>query len=185
MKVDSIMWLLPVVFMVHDFEEIVMFKHWFANEGPALRHRFPRLAARVLPHMERLSTAAFALAVAEEFVLLSLFTLIAVEFGLYSLWASMLLGFFIHLLVHIGQFLVYRRYVPVILTSVLGSIYCLWALLSFAADGLLDWAHILLWTPIFVVAIVANGVFIHFVAARFEAWLQARQVNPVATEPIR
>jgi hypothetical protein len=53
----------------------------------AAAERFPSLATRVLPHLERLSTSSLALAVAEEFLLLSAVTYFAVEYRLYAGWA--------------------------------------------------------------------------------------------------
>ncbi|MBI2332821.1 MAG: HXXEE domain-containing protein [Chloroflexi bacterium] len=71
MTLDTLLWLLPAVFMFHDFEEIIMVRPWLQKNTPLLRERFPKLAERVLPQLESLSTSAFALAVAEEFILLT------------------------------------------------------------------------------------------------------------------
>jgi hypothetical protein len=103
---QSVMWLLPVVFMLHDFEEIIVLRPWLEREAGYLQQHFPRLATRVLPHFSQLSTSAFALAVAEEFVLLSAVTLFTVEREHYALWAGLVLAFGLHLVFHIVQFAV-------------------------------------------------------------------------------
>lgn len=41
-KLELTMALLPVVFMVHEYEEIIMFKHWLKHHQPELRTRFPK-----------------------------------------------------------------------------------------------------------------------------------------------
>jgi len=171
MKIETLMWLLPAVFMLHDFEEIIMVQPWVRRNAPLLQKRFPKLAARFLPHLQKLSTPAFALAVAEEFILLTLLTCLAVEFNLYALWAGIVLGFFIHLLVHVIQFGVYRSYIPAILTSVPAGLYCLAALYSLDARVNLIWPEVAAWTLAALVVIAVNLMMAHGLAARFQRYL--------------
>lgn len=171
MKIETIMWSLPVIFMLHDFEEIIMMKPWLTRNANELRRRFPVLASRLLPHFECLSTSSFALAVAEEFLLLSMLTFLAVEFELYALWAGILLTFFVHLIAHLVQFALYRKYVPVIFTSLASGPYCLLALYFMNDHHALDWTDVAGWTIIATVIGLINLVFVHRLAARFQIWL--------------
>lgn len=41
-KLELIMILLPIVFMIHEYEEIIMFKHWLGNNRNELKRRFPK-----------------------------------------------------------------------------------------------------------------------------------------------
>jgi hypothetical protein len=154
-KIETLMWLLPIVFMFHDFEEIIMFKPWLTVNLPNLEKRFPKWASQAMAGQSKMSTSAFTLAVAEEFIVLSALTLLAVELELYPVWAGIMLGFFIHLLVHIGQFLVYRKYVPVILTSLPSGLYCLIALHDLNVYHPLDWGLVALWSFISLIIIGA------------------------------
>lgn len=177
MKIETVMWLLPIVFMIHDFEEIIMMKPWAAKNSTEIQRRFPALASHLLPHLERLSTSSFALAVAEEFLLLSVLTYFAVEYELYAIWAGMLLAFFIHLLVHIMQFVLYGKYVPVIVTSLIASVYCIFALYFLNLNDYLVWPAVAMWTIISAAILIVNLVFIHSLAARFEKWLNEHFVK--------
>lgn len=177
MEIETLMWLLPIIFMIHDFEEIIMIKPWAAKNSPEIQRRFPALASRMLPHLERLSTSSLALAVAEEFVLISTVTYFAVEYELYSVWAGVLLAFFIHLLVHIIQFLLYGKYVPVIVTSLITSLYCTFALYFLNLNNYLVWPDVAKWTMVFAVILIVNLVFVHLLAARFEKWLNENFVK--------
>jgi len=177
MKLETLMWLLPVVFMFHDFEEIIMMKPWFAKNSRDLQQRFPLMASRLLPHFESLSTSSFALAVAEEFLLLSVITFLAVEHELYALWTGFLLAFFFHLIVHLIQFALYRKYVPVIMTSLLSIPYCIFALYFLNSHNVLDWSDVIRWAIIAAVVTVSNMVFVHWLAARFEKWLNVSFVG--------
>ncbi len=174
LRVETFMWLLPVVFMLHEFEEIIMLPPWIVKNQPRLNARFPRLAKRVLPHYARLSPSSFSLAVAEEYLLLSALTLIAVEHSLYAFWAGILLGFLLHLIVHIVQFIIYRGYVPAIITSVIGCLYGVLALHALNAGDLLAWRAVLFWTLLFSVVIALNLLCVHALALRFERWLKAK-----------
>jgi hypothetical protein len=122
LKIENLMWLLPVIFMLHDFEEIIMMRPWIDRNAVFLRERFPRLADYMLGHLEKLSTPSFALAVAEEFMILVAVTYLAVEHGWYAVWGGLLLAFFAHIIVHLVQFLAIRRYAPMIITSVPAAI---------------------------------------------------------------
>jgi hypothetical protein len=173
MKTETVMWLFPVIFMIHDFEEVIMFKPWVTKNAGFIKKRFPRLAARMLPHMEDLSTSSFALGVAGMFLMVSAVTLISVELDLYCLWAAAVIGYFIHLIVHVGQFLVVRRYVPVVITSIITAPYCVWALSVVNGRHPLPTGPTLLWSAVAFAVIAGAVVFMHALAARFERWLKA------------
>lgn len=173
MTLSSLLWLYPIVFMFHDFEEIIMMRPWMQKNAPRLYERFPRLAGP-LGHTERLSTSAFALAVAEEFVLIAALTWPAVEYGWYSFWAGMVAAFFIHLIVHIGQAAALRSYTPAVLTSVPAAVYCMLAFLRLYQGCYLDLGQFVIWTTIATLVMVANLAFALWLAGRFDAWLEFR-----------
>lgn len=177
MKTDTVLWLLPVVFMLHDFEEILMTRAWLRKNSADLRARFSggraaALAERFLARQEQLSTAAFALAVAVEFAALSGFTALAAELRLYSAWAGVLLIFFLHLLMHIGQWIALRRYVPTVLTSLAACAYCIPALFYAAHPLGVSAAALLPAALAALVAVLAVFILALRLAARFERWLQ-------------
>ncbi len=173
MKTETLMWLLPIVFMVHDFEEIIMLQPWLRHNANSLQERFPQLASRFLPHFEKLSTGSFSLAVAEEFILLSAATYLTVEWSLYSVWAGILLAFSIHLISHILQFVFLRRYTPAIITSISTGAFCLGALYYLSMAGKLVWSEVVLWSIIALAVILANLLLMHLLAERFEGYLKA------------
>jgi Protein of unknown function with HXXEE motif len=119
MTTETLMWLFPSVFMLHEFEEIIGFRPWWDQNRNALLKRYPRVGQRLRLQYDPLSTSSFALVVAEEFVLVSALTLLCVLFGWTSFFAGLVIAYLIHLGVHTGQFLLWRRYVPMIATSLL------------------------------------------------------------------
>jgi len=70
--------------MLHDFEEIIMFKPWLNANWSTLEKRFPARIIQAMAKQKALSSSAFSVTVAEEFVVLFAFTFITVEFGMYE-----------------------------------------------------------------------------------------------------
>ena len=167
-KYSTITWLLPIVFMIHDFEEIIFFKTWINKNRNYLTERFPKIATQFLPRIGNLSTAGFALAVAEEFVLLNLITLGSVIFDNYVLWLAAFMGFFVHLLIHIGQWIILKRYIPAIGTTFFALIYCAFTLHIIIANNIFQLSEIALWTMIGMVIVGLNVIFAHVLAGWFD-----------------
>ena len=163
-----IVWLLPIVFMVHDFEEIIFFKSWITKNSPYLKKRFPSLAKRLLPRIEALSVPAFTVAVFEEFVLLSIITFTAFYFDYYSIWLAVFMAFFIHLLIHIIQWIVLKRYIPSIITAILALPYCIWGFIIVLRSHLFTASVIILLSLAGVLFMILNLLFAHILAEKFD-----------------
>ena len=146
---------LPLVFMLHDFEELIGVEPWLRANRAALLQRFPRLAPPLLAHMQRMAGAPFTCGVCLLFVLLTLLSFYAALSGDYRLWYGVLAVFTAHLLVHLLQWALWRRYIPCIITSLLALPYGIWAL---AQDFPLSAAEKWHWsgvTALFVLALLA------------------------------
>ena len=174
MKIETLCWLFPVVFIIHDFEEIIMMRPWISKNSQMLKKRFPVLYPKFISKAGKLSTSSFALVVLEEFILLVIITYITVEYGFYSMWTGLLMAFFLHLIIHLIQSLVVRIYTPFIITSMLASGYCIFAIISLQKTQLVDWKQTLYWTVFFFITLVANLLFVHKMAGRFEKWLNEK-----------
>jgi len=159
------MLLLPAVFLIHEIEEGLFLVSWLRRNEAEIERRFPRLSKRLLPYFQGFTTRGFAFAALEELILISLFTLIAVRFGLYAFWAGLLVGIFAHFLIHLAQFFFLRRYIPFIITSGIGLIYCFFALRELSQHGDLVWHHVLLWALASIVFIILNLKFVHSLAS--------------------
>ena len=108
MKLELIMLLLPVVFMLHEYEEIIMFRHWLDRNRDELKRRFPK-SERFLARRRHFdySTATFAIGTAHEFILISLISFCAVWLGAYQWWFAAFAGYSFHLIEYImlnGQY---------------------------------------------------------------------------------
>ena len=167
-KYSLIIWLLPIVFMIHDFEEIIFFKTWINKNTDYLTKKFPKISKRFLPRIEKLSTSAFTLAVAEEFLLLSLITVGSVFSDNYLLWLAAFMGFFVHLLVHFVQWIILKRYIPAICTTFLALIYCIYALFEIISNNVFQISELVLWTLIGLGLVGLNLLFAHKLAEVYD-----------------
>ncbi|WP_425800977.1 HXXEE domain-containing protein [Desulfitobacterium sp. Sab5] len=124
-------WLFPILFIFHDFEEIIFMRAWINKNRSFLRGRFPVLAPKMFAHFDPITTSAFALGVAEEFILISLITIISAVLNSYDIWIGSFMAFTIHLVIHCLQALIVRKYVPVLLTSLVCLPICLYIIYLF------------------------------------------------------
>lgn len=150
-----LMTLLPIVFMIHDFEEIIMLRRWLAQEHRELVLRFPRLVAFLI-HRDIInySTATFTVGVAFLFLLISIITVYAVWQEAYQLWFAIFIGYSLHLLVHIIQWVVYRKYIPVIVTTILTLPYCVYTFIEFRSAHLLDPTRMIVWSGVGIILVL-------------------------------
>ena len=152
-------------FIIHDGEEIAVEHKWLLAHGDALFEKHPKLR-RMLNHLRKMNTKAFTIAVLEELILLVVITVYVFCGGPYAieLWTAAFMAFSIHLIVHIGQAIVVRGYVPGLVTSIL--------LLPFSYIGIQSiWntfstVRLCLWTLIGVLFIVVNLAFAHWLGMK-------------------
>lgn len=117
---------LPIIYMLHDFEEIIMMKPWIRKYEEYICQRFPKIGPLIVSHIKNTSTEGFALCVAILFFMLGAISLFSLWENRYMLWMGLFMVFSIHVVVHIIQWIVFRRYIPAILTSILCVPYCIY-----------------------------------------------------------
>lgn len=168
---NQYIWLLPLLFVFHDFEEIIGMRVWVARNGADISKRFPPFKF-IFNNLT--STAGFALAVAEEFVLLLIicgltFTGIR-AFSL--LWLGTFIAFTLHLVVHIGQAVVIRKYIPALATSILILPVSLWLIADCIKVSDFSPTEIIIYSLAAVVAVGANLLLAHWLARKFGEWVK-------------
>ena len=170
-KLELIMLLLPVVFMIHEYEEIIMFRHWLDRNRDELKRRFPRFE-QFLAHRGHFdySTATFAIGTAHEFILISLISFCAVCLDACQWWFAAFAGYSLHLIVHLTQWAIYRKYIPVIITTILILPYCVYAFAEFAKASVLSLLQMLSWTVIGIGFTTLSLLFAFFLMNRFQQW---------------
>ena len=142
---------------------------WTAKNGAEICRRIPNASLI----FNNLTTEGFALAVAEEFVLLLIicgltFTGIR-AFNL--IWLGVFFAFTLHLVVHIGQAVVFRKYIPALATSIICLPVSIWILKDCLSAIDASLVEIVAYSIVAVVAVVGNLVFAHWLTRRFNEWM--------------
>lgn len=172
MSTESLMWLLPILWMLHNIEELLLFKRWLLKNRELIAGRFPRAGRLILPVLDAVTTPILMVAVAEEFVLLSLITLITVEAGWYAVFAGFIVGHTLHVGVHIALGLKLKQYVPAVVTAALTLPYSVLVLYALATRGLIDLGGVIFWSVWASIFLVGNVILSHFLARKFDRWLR-------------
>ena len=156
----------PLLFVIHEAEEVLVQHGWMKAHRADLERRFP-WSRDILAHLSRLGRRAFAIAALEELLVLSLATCYVLVGGTCSMqvWSALFMAFSLHLLVHVAQAVAVGGYVPGLATSLL--------LLPFAAYGLwsiwlaMGCLEFMAWGLAGVAFIVANLRLAHWLGSRF------------------
>ena len=109
--------LLPIIFIFHDMEEIIGFG-WFFRNNPGIFDRFPMITKAYKDY----TTAGMALAVYEEFIPFFGISLMAYYIAndvLYTLWFGLMISLTAHFIVHVGQSIYVKKYIPSLITSII------------------------------------------------------------------
>jgi choice-of-anchor C domain-containing protein len=88
-----------------------------------------------LPFSDFVSTESFSCGVAEEFLLLTIVSLLSCIFGNYFLWFALFFAFVLHLVIHFVLCIRFGHYVPGLLTSVIFFPIGILILIAFMIDA--------------------------------------------------
>jgi hypothetical protein len=170
----TLIWLFPIAFIFHDFEELLFLPPWLKKNAPDIRDRIPVWLVRHLDSMSQRSNGAFATAVCFPFILAALSSFLAVEHQSYGFFLLAGAMFFVHGFGHLFQTLLLRRYVPGVFTSLLFVIpYGLFLFARLLGEGIVGWTGLLvycvagavLFLP-FIVAVLKLGEIVYARAAK-------------------
>ena len=152
----------PLAFIIHDTEEIIFQHKWMLRHKESLLQRFPK-AKTMIDMLSSLSTKAFAIAAFEELVVILLATAWILADGKFAIeiWSALFIAFSFHLLVHIGQGIMIRGYVPGIVTSIL--------LLPYSYLGMQSIWNYMSITEIILYGLI--GIVFMVINLRFAHWL--------------
>ncbi|MFT8936364.1 MAG: HXXEE domain-containing protein [Liquorilactobacillus sp.] len=111
MTIWSSYWLLPLLFMFHDFEELVFVPHWLQRNDPTI---YGRTLFGGVNRSDILSAGIW-----EEFCIYLALSAIAYWFNYPLLIVAATLPYFCHLIMHIGFSLIKHAYVPGVVTALI------------------------------------------------------------------
>lgn len=118
-SLPSLIWLYLAVFMVHDFEEIIVVERWMRRNGDRIQQVAPKWIAPRLARLRDARSDQFAVPVLLEFIFFIPVTWLAADHGRYAWFLGINMLMLLHVLTHVGQSLLFRRLTPGVVTAVL------------------------------------------------------------------
>ena len=172
LNVHTLIWLFPIMFILHDFEEIIMVERWMKRNSTVIYNLLPkRIADRVIKQFS-MSTAQFAVAVLVIFLFVCSATIMASQyviqefFGNIYLFTIITLVFFLHAFSHIGQSIIVRSITPGALTSLIVIIpYSLVLYRSLLENEVITWEIIFLSLP-FCLLVIPVVLLAHWIGKK-------------------
>ena len=108
--------LFPSLFMLHELEEII----WMPSFVKKISIQYPN--NRILSYY---TPFAFNAIVLEQFLILMTSLYLSYQFNNYRIYATIIIAYIYHVLGHLIQTIVIRKYVPGLLTGILTSLFSL------------------------------------------------------------
>lgn len=168
MESDYLIWLFPIVFMVHEFEEMIFMKWWIRKNSESILLKFPRFGGRIIQQQKSLSTEQFTLIVAEEFIVVVLVIIITALTSNYNLYLGLVFAYSIHLIVHIIHTVVIWRYTPAIVTTIITGLFCSYAFYYFIINDLVDFTDTIFYSLGLSLFVFINLSIMHFLAKKIK-----------------
>ena len=100
---QNIFWLFPIIFMLHEMEEIIGFRIWL-DKNRDIVSKYNKLSILY----QNFSNEGFSIAVLEEYLLCIIITCISIFFKTYIVLIGAFIAFSLHLLVHILQSIIIK-----------------------------------------------------------------------------
>ena len=122
LDVPNAIWLFVIIFMLHDFEEIISVEHWANNTKSKLNERNTWINQRIWSFWN-VNSYSFAKRDVVIFMVMSIITVITI-FNLHQTWSislytSFLVFILFHNVLHIIQTIMLRTYTPGLYTAIL------------------------------------------------------------------
>lgn len=168
----TLIWLFPIVFIFHDFEEIIMMEKWVKQHANKIYETLPRKIADKVVKQFSMSTAQFAVAVVVIFLFVSSSTYMANQYmnqgplANIHFFTIMLLIFLIHVFTHIGQTIIFRSITPGVITSIFIVLpYTIVMLGSLLINAVISWHTMLVCLP-FIFLILPIVLLAHWIGRK-------------------
>jgi hypothetical protein len=139
-------------------EEVIGFGIWLKKNKQVLNEKYPKIINRY----RDFSTEGFSLAVLEELILFIVFSALALLLDIQACWYFWL-GCFIactlHFIIHIGQAIFIRQYIPATITSIICLPISLWILYKCFLTINSEWWYVALFIAFGVIVVAVNLKF--------------------------
>ncbi|MEH7300786.1 HXXEE domain-containing protein [Neobacillus drentensis] len=154
LSIETVIWLFPLTFLLHDFEEIIFVEAWFQKNYAKVIKRVPLRARGLFEGMSHTTAARFSIPVVLQLIMYIIAAYLAVEQQLFGLVVGFNVLLFLHVFTHIGQSLFFRTYALGVGTAILITVpYSLYLFYRLLQDEIINFRDIVLNAPYGLVTI--------------------------------
>ncbi|HBF5148898.1 HXXEE domain-containing protein [Clostridioides difficile] len=167
---EKYIWLFPLLFIFHDMEEIIGFGIWIKKNKSMLDKKYPFISKIY----ENYSTEGMAFAVFEEFILCIIFCILIVITNnqyVYLLWLGSFIAYTLHLVIHIGQSIIIRKYIPSLITSIICLPISIWCISKSIYIVDCEMSTTILYSIIGIIIVALNLKFAQSLIGKFTKWM--------------
>lgn len=151
----TLLWLFPITFLLHDFEEILFVELWFKKNYSKASQKVPGFFKKTFHKMSTVTAAQFTLPVALQFIMYTISTYLAVEHHLYPMFLGFNLFLLLHVVMHIGQSLFLGVYALGVGTAVTVTLpYSLYLFYRLVDENIIEISTIMTSLPYGLITIV-------------------------------
>jgi hypothetical protein len=115
----TLLWLFPITFLIHDFEEIIFVESWFKKNYTKVLPKVPNNMKETFKDLSKTTSARFAIPVFFQFIIYIAATYLAVEKDFFGPFIGFNVLMFLHVFMHIGQSLFLGTYALGVCTAIL------------------------------------------------------------------
>ncbi|WP_274853399.1 HXXEE domain-containing protein [Bacillus methanolicus] len=174
----SVLWLFPILFMFHDFEEILTVEKWTKQNKEHVLTALPQSIRKYFYSSFKMTTLHFAQDVFWVYLSITAATILAVIFSFYYIFLVFLAIFFGHVFTHIGQAIFLKKYTPGVITSIFLVLpYSLYAYYRLLKEHIINGGDIL-WS-ILGICIAVPILLLFLVSKRNRATKNKEWFNPL------
>lgn len=155
--------LFPILFMLHDFEEIIWGHKWLKKNIYLIN--VPKAVQKELMYVAKLSTRQFTFVVMEEFVLCSAISIFAFYGKLRWLFLGIMVGYFLHCIMHVLQCIYLKSYIPLVISAIITGLLVGISLWYFLINGVS--IIMILGDGLIAGVIIIANLFLAFLMAKF------------------
>ncbi len=167
---EKYVWLFPILFIFHDMEEIIGFGIWIKKNRTMLDERYPKISKIY----DNYSTEGMALAVFEELVICILFCILALALKntvFWLIWFGGFVAYTFHLIIHVGQSLVIRKYIPALITSIIALPISIWVINRCVQELNCGIGTLILFSLLGILIVGLNLKFAQSLISKFTNWM--------------
>jgi len=168
MEIYKLSFITIVLFMIHEFEEIIFVKK-FIEKNKVVKDMKNELFVKKKESYP--STETTSLMIAEEFIILSTLLSIASEFRMYEIVLSLFIVYIAHLVPHIYDALRYRKFSPGSRTSFIIFPLGILIIWNVILNKEINFVIFILCVIIIGFLMILNLIFLHKISKKIDKYL--------------